>query len=441
MKKLTAGIFTALLGLVTVNAANAAIPSTNYVDGLIEDVRGAFRDADIALDNKITTNANAIGTVGSLTTNEKTNTVGAINEINEAYKTADTNLLNTKIGTDAMGDIQTGTEVTDVVKPTTLTQAVNALNEKIDFKTNGIATDAALGTLQNTVDGHGEDISDLEGRMDTAESEIDTLQGNVQALTNADTAMDTAIKANTQAITNHATDTTNALALKADKSALGALAAKDTVATSDLDSTLQTAVAQVATNKSGIESLNTTVGTKAAQSDVTALTTRVTTAEGAINTLASEKADETSVVERLAQKATVASVDAVADKADANEAAISTLGTTKLNVSEHEADQVLITDGEGNVTTAAQIANTQVSGLGGLATKTTIADADVADGAAIAQSKIAGLTTSLSDLQTNKVTIPTATGADGNYVLTATVVGDQTTYKWELIERNMPVEN
>lgn len=392
MKKLTAGIFTALLGLVTVNAANAAIPSTNYVDTKIGAVETAYQAADTSIRNDFA--AADTTTLNSA----KTYADGKVKEL------ADGQVATNKTNIASMDTFVAPTVQMTVGEQAqaTVTGAINALDARITSATSGLATDGKMTELSNRVDTTETDISGLKGRMDTAESDIDALQAK-------DTELDTAIKANTQAITNHATDTTNALALKADKSELGALAAKDTVATSDLDSTLQTAVAQVATNKSGIESLNTTVGTKAAQSDVTALTTRVTTAEGAINTLASEKADETSVVERLAQKATVASVDAVAEKADANETAISNLGTTKLNVSEHEANHVVITDATGNVTTSATIEQTQVNGL--------------------------------SDALAAKLPVTAANNANGKYVLTATALNGTITYAWEDISRDVPVEN
>ena len=378
MKKLTAGIFTVMLGLVAVNAANAAIPSTNYVDKKIGDVEPAYQAADTALG-------------------------GRIDGVESAYKAADTTTLNSaKAYTDELKNGQVETNKQNIASmdsfvapavamtvgetnPTTVTGAINALDARITSATSGLATDGKMTELSKRVGVTETDISGLEGRMSTAEGSITTLTGtgegsvakaeadaiaytdqlaNGQVKTNKE-----AIAANAKAIADNATATTDALALKANISDLGDLAAKDLVATSDLDSTLQAAVAQVATNKSGIESLNTEVDTKASKAGYT-------------------------------------------------------------------AGQVVVTDATGAITTAAEISNTQVAGLGGLATKTTIADADVADGAAIAQSKIAGLTTSLSDLQNTKVTIPTATGADGNYVLTATVVDNQATYKWESIERD-----
>lgn len=390
MKKLTAGIFTALLGLVTVNAANAAIPSTTYVDTKITTAQTAaqkyaddqdavlkqaietdYEAADTALDGKITTNANAISAVDTFVAPDVAMTVGNAN-------------------------------------PTTVTAAINALDARITEKTSGIASEGtvnelteAVEGLKTTVSGHTTDISGLETRMDTAEGSIATLTGSgegsvakaeADAIATANAYTDqlkngqvkentAAIAANAQAITNNATDTTNALALKANTADLGALAAKNTVATSDLDSTLQDAVGQVATNKSNIESLNTTVGTKAEQSALNATNAEV---------------------------------------------------AKKVDKEGHAASQVVITDSTGAIATAAQIPNTQVSGLGDLATKSTIADADVAANAEIAQSKIAGLEAALANT-TPKVT---AKGEAGTYVLTA-IVSDSgaTSYQWEQIER------
>lgn len=186
MKKLTAGIFTALLGLVTVNAANAAIPSTNYVDTKIGAVETAYQAADTALGNRITTNANAIGAVGSLTTTEKTNTVGAINEINTAYKAADSALdgrvtgLETKVGEGTM--TVSGAAQTDVIA------AINAL----DTKTEGIASSENLKTLENTVKTHTTQITDLQTadttNLQEAKNYADSLATNYDAAGAAATA-------------------------------------------------------------------------------------------------------------------------------------------------------------------------------------------------------------------------------------------------------------
>lgn len=53
MKKLTAGIFTVLMGLVSVNAADAAVASKGYVDKEIRTLDAAYKAADKDLSDRI----------------------------------------------------------------------------------------------------------------------------------------------------------------------------------------------------------------------------------------------------------------------------------------------------------------------------------------------------------------------------------------------------
>lgn len=398
MKKLTAGIFTVMLGLVAVNAANAAIPSTNYVDTKITTAQTAAEkyadDKDAALKSAIKTD----------------------------YEAADTATLNSaKAYTDELKNGQVTTNKTNIasmdtfVAPTvqmtvgeqaqtTVTGAINALDARITSATSGLATDGKMTELSNRVDDTEGGISDLQGRMTTAEGEIDTLQSEMDAV-------EVKAAANESAITVlKGSETTEGSVAKsvADAKAFVLQEASDMAGMAKADAKKYT--------DGEISALTTTVNGKASQADLD-------TAESAI-------ADNAAAI---LLKASQADLDTAEAAIEQNKTDIA----TKANKAGYTAGQVVVTDSTGTITTAAEISNTQVAGLGGLATKTTIADADVADGAAIAQSKIAGLTTSLSDLQNSKVTIPTATGADGNYVLTATVVDNQATYKWESIERNV----
>ena len=374
MKKLTAGIFTALLGLVTVNAANAAIPSTNYVNEHIDAVRSR------------------------------------IDNVETAYKNADTALgtrvteLETTVGKGTMS--VNGNEQNDVIT------AINALDEK----TNGIATNTALETLQQTVTTHTNSLNVLNGTGEgsVAKAETDAVAtandytdqlANGQVKTNKE-----AIAANTQAIADNATATTNALALKANTADLGDLAFKNTVATSDLDSTLQTAVGQVATNKSNIESLTTTVGTKASQADLDTAESAIADNAAAISLKASQ-ADLNATNAEVAKKADAATMTTeLAKKADA--ATMTTKLAEKVDIARGAgaANHVVITDTDGNVTTSATITQGQVENL----------------------------TTALNAKMPLTTTDTANIGVDGTYVLTATTEGGVTTYKWEQIERSTP---
>lgn len=143
MKKLTAGIFTALLGLVTVNAANAAIPSTNYVDTKIGAVETAYKDADSTLDGRVTG-------------------------------------LETKVGEGTM--TVSGAAQTDVIA------AINAL----DTKTEDIASSENLKNLENTVKTHTTQITDLQTadttNLQEAKNYADSLADNYDAAGAAATA-------------------------------------------------------------------------------------------------------------------------------------------------------------------------------------------------------------------------------------------------------------
>lgn len=65
---------------------------------------------DTALDGKITTNANAIGAVATLTTTEKTNTVGAINEVNA-------NVTTLMAGVEIVGSVDNTVQTYAIPKP------------------------------------------------------------------------------------------------------------------------------------------------------------------------------------------------------------------------------------------------------------------------------------------------------------------------------------
>ncbi|MBR2483085.1 MAG: hypothetical protein IKB49_04355 [Alphaproteobacteria bacterium] len=361
MKKLTAGIFTALLGLVTVNAANAAIPSTNYVNEHIDAVRYEYKLADTALGTRI-------------------------DGVESAYKAADS-ALDTRV-TDLETTVGEGEMVVDTKPQADVIAAINALDEK----TNGIATNVALETLQNTVNGHTTNISNLQGSMTTAEGDIDDLEALV-GTTSVATQIENANNTQTASLQQYA-----------DQAETDAIASAKTYA--DGLNTAATAA---------IEANTQAIAEKAAQSDLTALTTRVGDAEGDIDDLEA-LVGTTSVATQIenANNTQTASLQQYADQAETDAIASAKSyadGELAKKVDKaqgaEKANHVVITDASGNVTTSATIAQGQVSGL-----------TDALNGKM-------PLTT------TDDVNI----GEDGTYVLTATTAGGATTYKWELIER------
>ena len=184
------------------------------------------------------------------------------------------------------------------------------------------------------------------------------------------------------------------------------------------------------------------LATKASQSDVAALTGRVTTAEGEIDALQAPTAQVAEGVTGPVSGGTVydaiegvtGNVGSVTGRVDTLEGEMDT-AQSDITALEAEVDtkqdkltgpvgsttQPVYVNAEGNV-----VAGTA---YGPLATKTQIANADVADNAAIAQSKIANLVTDLAA----KITAPakSETGETGTWVLTY----DGTKFQWEDITR------
>ena len=186
---------------------------------------------------------------------------------------------------------------------------------------------------------------------------------------------------------------------------------------------------RVTTAEGEIDAIQTEMDTMATSETVTNLTNRVTTAEGDITAL------ETAVNDA---ESGLAATNAIADEALANAAtaqsaaeAAQTAAETAQSTADKKQDKLTGTIGgsmqpvylnNGTITAGAT--------LGSLATKSTVTNADVADGA-LAQSKISGLATSLAA----KLTTPPTSenGETGLYVLTY----DGTDFQWEDIARTV----
>lgn len=186
MKKLTATIFATLLTVVSVNAANAEIASKGYVDDKVGDVstqvaQKADQTALEALSGRVDTNETSIGTIGSLQTSDKTNLVGAVNEL----KTG----LDTKLDTTTASETYaTKTALSDGLATKADTTALTAkqdVSKKVTGATVGdhagsddmyTSVSAAEKIAQDAVDGVTGNISGLTERVTTAEGEIDALQ-------------------------------------------------------------------------------------------------------------------------------------------------------------------------------------------------------------------------------------------------------------------------
>ncbi|MBR2342587.1 MAG: hypothetical protein IKA73_03955 [Alphaproteobacteria bacterium] len=407
MKKLTAGIFTALLGLVTVNAANAAIPSTNYVNEHIDAVRSGYESADTALRTRI-------------------------NGVESAYQAADSALdgrvtgLETTVGEGTMS--VNGNTQNDVIA------AINAL----DAKTNGIATNENLDKLQQTVTTHTNSLNVLNG---TGEGSVAKAETDAVATANAytDQLANGQVKTNKDAIAANAAAieiNTNAIAGKAAQSDLTALTTRVTTAEGDIDdlealvgttsvatqienaNNTQTASLQqyadqaetdaIASAKAYADGLASNYD--AAGAAATAEANAATYTDGKIDDLAAIYETKTNVSNAVEELKDYADNAATQAETSANSYADGKLAL-KVDKAQGEgaANQVLITDASGNVTTSATIEQTQVNGL--------------------------------SDALAAKLPVTAANNADGKYVLTATALNGTITYAWEDISREVPVEN
>ena len=214
MKKLTAGIFTVLLGVVAANSADAKLTSQAYVDAKVKV------NADAIASKADTTTVNALA--NRVTTAEET------------ISTHGTDIADLK--TDKQNKLTAGTGIN-------IDEATNTIS------TTGIATSEALTALEGKVDTNKENIEKNTGAITTLNG-ADTVENSVaykikNALTDYATTADmntkldlkadkTAIadmetKTNAKATYATKTETNTALDLKADKSTIGTVTEGKTV--------------------------------------------------------------------------------------------------------------------------------------------------------------------------------------------------------------------
>lgn len=232
MKKLTAGIFTVMLGLSVAVDANAAITSKKYVDDAL-----ALK-ADTSALNAVKTTADGAVQTTEFTTFQTTNTAA----IADAKKA----------GTDAAAALDTYKgEVTTALgtKQNTLQEASISGNDAAGNVITGISANNGVITVTKATVATAEGLEELETRVDTAEGDITTLKGDktvegsvaksiadeiAKEVTRANGAYDAkgaAADAQTAAIAAAKTETTsqvNALADGQVKANTDAIAAMDT---------------------------------------------------------------------------------------------------------------------------------------------------------------------------------------------------------------------
>lgn len=164
MKKLTAGIFTVLLGVVAANSADAALTSKAYVDAqvgakvsttdfnqfktenttAIADAKKAGTDANTALETYKTENNVAVAKKADQTAME-TALAGKQQKLN-----------STNFKKDGTGNVISGVTVDE--------------SGNVTFATSNVATAEGLDNLKTTVDGHTTALNTLNGTAETTGS-------------------------------------------------------------------------------------------------------------------------------------------------------------------------------------------------------------------------------------------------------------------------------
>lgn len=365
MKKLTAGIFTVLMGLVSVNAADAAVASKGYVD---EVAKNAAADV-LALEQTVAANKAAAEKLVSdyKTENDaKVNANAAAIEENAADILANTALIGENAAaisanTTAIAGEKTAREQADTALDTRL-QVVEKFSGEGEGSVAKQIADAVAGEKTAREAADAQTLADAKAYTD------ELAEGAVAGNTAAISAMDAAYKAADASTLESAKDYADGLADNYD--AKGSAAAAQAAAEATAAGALNSAKTEL-------------------EGKITAETAARTEADAAINTKIGTVAEGKTVVQMITEAQTAATYD--------------------------DAEVRGLISGNANAIDAIETSAYATSGI--TAEKVSAYDAYAAE--------IAG-----------KLTDTTATGADGKYVLTAVTVGEDTTYKWELIERD-----
>ena len=437
MKKLTAGIFTVMLGLCATSGADAAVASKGYVDTKV----GANTQSITTLTQTVAANKTAAENAIAGETSARETAVSGLNtrlttaEGKIAQHTTDISAINAELDTVASNEVVTALQ-TQVGEGTVDSRIETAKQAAID----AAAADATTKANKALEDAK----ADAEKYIDAAELATSQSEQN--------TAIETAYKAADKKITD------SIGTVPADKTVVGMIAEAQTAATYD-DTTVK---ADIAKNAGAIATLN---GNDQTEGSVAYQVKEL--ADGAVAT-------NTTAIATLNGDAQTAGsvayqVKALADGAVAtNTAAIETLNgdaQTAGSVAKSIADAFTQANLSKYATTEAM--NTALtayelkSNLKALAYKGTVGTNDIddlavtedklANGAvtadklganavtddkisAVSSSKVTGLSDSLAE----KLTIPTVeNGKDGKFVLTATSANGQATYYWEEIAREV----
>ena len=383
MKKLTAGIFTVMLGLCATSGADAAVASKDYVDTKV----GANTQSITELTQTVAGNKSAAETAIADAKKAGTDAAAAL----ETYKTDNNAAVALKANS---ADVYTKSEVY------TKTEAETKFMDSTEVST----------AITNAVTGENGALKDYAKVTD-----LNATNQNVTANTNAISAINneqTGILALAKA---DATSKANAAQSAAEATAASALSAYQTTNDAAVEAAKSAADAAKAT-ADGAVSVN--------ESQATAISANTT----AIETLNGGEDVTGSVAKKIADAFTEANLSKYATTEAMNLAL--TDYELKSNLKALARKDTVGTDDIDNLAvTTGKLANGAVTAdkLGANA----VTNAAVADGA-LSQGKIDGLDTTLA----TKMTITSATTEAGKYVFTANVADNGVTdYAWELIAR------
>lgn len=314
MKKLTAGIFTVMMGLVAANSADAAVASKGYVDEVAKANTTLITNLTQTVETNATTAANATAAVAKDLADYEASNDAAVKAAKDA---ADKGVADAAAVSTALGEYKTSNDAALALKANADdVYTKGQVDQKVADVVAGDMTEAleAYVTTETYTAGLA-----LKGDKTAVEKNAEDIAKNAQAIAdeelareNADSALDGKITANTSAITTlngNATTAGSVAKSIADaftaanldqyaktsametaltsyelKSNLKALAYKDTVGTDDIDNGAVTtakladgavdasklgegavtnaAVADGALSQDKIDGLNTTLETK-----------------------------------------------------------------------------------------------------------------------------------------------------------------------------------
>ena len=195
MKKLTAGIFSVLMGLVSVNAAEAAVASKDYVDAKIGDTEGktvvemissvssGSTEATTALAERVTTAESEITTlkgdenVAGSVAKKIADAIGGLSADSVGAEGSFISTVSQADGTITAGATPFVAEITDATKTSTIAPQTAAVATYIDGKItqidNGLTEQLAPIT---------QGVTDLGGRVDVLEADNTTNKADITAI-------------------------------------------------------------------------------------------------------------------------------------------------------------------------------------------------------------------------------------------------------------------